>query len=830
MLIDIAKRYARAGISVIPIHTETKKPKTYPPDFTWKRQQNEILTEEEIEKQFDLGEEYGIAVVTGKVSGGLEVIDFDNHFGDAEEVFREFIAIDEVRRLIKEHGLPYEKTKGGGYHLLYRCGMTGKNTKLAQRPKADGTPDTLIETRGEGGYCIVFPTTGYHLLYGDLEKIPMISEAERGIIHRCAKSWDEAPRTANHKFQTINLKKKELSELTEVITPGDSDSCEKIWEKYNRNATESEIKMMLEEAGWRYAGYSRGNHKFRRPGKVDDGISATFNGEVFYCFSSAAYPFEAERGYSKFNVFKMLRHGNDFRSAIQELEAKGYVSDFKPVRKKRRDDEGFSTEITPEGQIEVNDDGFFIVRTVSDAGTVQYKLKLHRFIDFLAGQGFRKFIAGRDFIFVRVTKNIVEEVQVHEIQNFCQEFIRKKYESLEMMEKLLATDKLWTAQRLAYLPTLEDDFNQDTLESAWLYFTNYAVEVKKGEKILFWKYDELPKPVWKRKINKREIAPDSLRDESIGEFERFIENVSGGDAVRKEGLMSAIGYLLHSYKNPSQARCIIFMDERIPEVKGDSNGGTGKSLVGNFIMHYKNVAKIGVNDYRLKIDFLFEPVDFDTEIVIFDDANYKFPFDFLFPYITGSLEVNKKNKSKITIPFSKSPKFLITTNHTIGSSGVSAARRKYEIEFADYYNEEFTPFDEFGHNLFSDWNEEEKVRADVFAIRCLQHYLETGLYDHENVVVNSRLRQVIDKTSKEFVEFMQTAIHDGLIISGEEFNRKELFEKFRDFSEEPGEQKLHTFSKWISMLCQSFKWRIKNRVSHNDRFSLIMGDLKRLLK
>lgn len=272
------------------------------------------------------------------------------------------------------------------------------------------------------------------------------------------------------------------------------------------------------------------------------------------------------------------------------------------------------------------------------------------------------------------------------------------------------------------------------------------------------------------------------------------------------------------------------MDERIPDNKGDSNGGTGKSLVGNFIAQYKNVAKIGVNDYRLKIDFLFEPVDFDTEIVVFDDANYRFPFDFLFPYITGSLEVNKKNKSKITIPFTKSPKFLITTNHTIGSSGVSAARRKYEIEFSDYYNEEYTPFEQFGHNLFTDWDEREWILADVFALKCIQNYLECGLYEHENVVVNSKLRHLIDKTSKEFTEFMIEMIKTDQIVDGMEFNRKELFEKFREFSEDPGEQKLHSFSKWISVMCQMFKFRAKNRVSHSDRYTLIKGNLKKMLR
>lgn len=839
MLLNFAEKYASAGLSVIPVFLKNKKPKTLPPDYTWIGQQDKIFTPEELKLNFGtLNGTHGIAVVAGRVSGSLEIIDFDNHFGDAADVFREFISIPEIKTIITKNRLPYEKTAGGGYHLFYRCPKIAGNTKLAVRPKTDDPfkGDTLIETRGEGGYCLVAGSQGYELIFGDLESIAVITERERDALLNTCMSFDESHKIQKQeeevKREKMELKKVDLKEVT--LSSNDFNDYEKIWEHYNKQTSDLDIRSILESAGWRYAGSTRGNHKFRRPGKNDDGISATFNGEVFYCFTSNGHPFEPMTGYSKFNVFKMLCHNGDFKAAVSDLKGRGYLPSKKERSPRKTDPEakstGSSSVVKPDGSIEKIDDGFFITQHYSDLGGISYQLKIHRFIDFLNASGFRKFIAGTDFIFLRKVNNIVEEVQVHDIQNYCQNYLREHYESKEMMEKLVGTDKLWTKARLAYLKTLKDDFNNDTATSGWLYFLNYAVEVRKGEEFVFYKYEELQKPVWKRNIIQRNIEVEDIHNENVGEFEMFVENVCGKDPVRKQGLMSAIGYLLHGYKNPSIAKCIIFMDERIPEVKGDSNGGTGKSLVGNFISMYKNVAKIGVNDYRLKVDFLFEPVNFDTEIVIFDDANYRFPFDFLFPYITGSLEVNKKNKSKITIPFSKSPKFLITTNHTIGSSGVSAARRKYELEFADHYNEDFSPADDFGHNLFTDWGTEQQVLADIFALNCVQMYLEAGLFQHDNVVVNSKVRHVIDKTNKEFVEFMFDAIRSDRIRPNIEFNRKELFDEFKDISEDPAEQKLQTFSKWLSVFCSQYKLKIRSRQSHTERYSLIVGDLKKVVK
>lgn len=62
------------------------------------------------------------------------------------------------------------------------------------------------------------------------------------------------------------------------------------------------------------------NQLWRRPGK-DWGYSATYNGKVFYVFTSSAAPLQANTGYSPFAVLAHLEHGGDFAAAARALRS-----------------------------------------------------------------------------------------------------------------------------------------------------------------------------------------------------------------------------------------------------------------------------------------------------------------------------------------------------------------------------------------------------------------------------------------------------------------------------------------------------------------------------
>jgi hypothetical protein len=280
----IAEKYNSYGLKVLPV----KKDKT-PASVTWK---------EGIDPARFNGA-WGIAVVCGGQSGNLEVLDFDNHQGDARERITAFQKECEVW----PDDIVVVKTGGGGYHILYRCNKIGGNQKLASVPIKNSTgrevPDAVIETRGEGGYAVTAPSQGYKVVKGCLSSIPTIPEDVRSDMIEVARGFN---RWVEVRHEPVEDKGR----------PGDI---------YNQSPEAiDEAKDALKEAGWAHV---YGN-RWRRPGK-NKGHSATFGTiaqNILYAFSPNAYPFEQYKCYTPFQIVALLRHGGDFKKFAGELAEK----------------------------------------------------------------------------------------------------------------------------------------------------------------------------------------------------------------------------------------------------------------------------------------------------------------------------------------------------------------------------------------------------------------------------------------------------------------------------------------------------------------------------
>lgn len=303
-LITISQQYVRNHLSVLPIKLDNKKPKLE----TWKRLQTTTLTETECERAFY--DDCLIGLIGGKVSGNLEMIDVDNHLGNARELF------EQLKSLIDTFSLPWETTKNGGYHIFYKCSSPVEyNQLLAMQPESDGTPIAVIETRGEGGYCVVSPSIGYTLMEGDIFNIPIIDKEQRDyIISEC--------RTQG---TCLEEPKKELKKYTPKPIPIGSN--DRIGNEYNRSQEGLlEVRALLKIAGWVF---DKSGMFARRPNKKGGGYSATL-GKVFskagfplfYNFSPNSPNFEMKEGISYFYVFARLAYNNDFKAAARELHTR----------------------------------------------------------------------------------------------------------------------------------------------------------------------------------------------------------------------------------------------------------------------------------------------------------------------------------------------------------------------------------------------------------------------------------------------------------------------------------------------------------------------------
>lgn len=298
-------KYKQSGFSCLP--TGKDKMPAIPKGTSWKGGWN---------NQDEYKTSFGLAFIAGQISGNLECLDFDNHFGDAKEVISIFLKMEGVRDIYTKHKLPIQSTTSGGFHLLYRCSEIQGNQKLASRPKHD--PETnkmrvsvLIETRGEGGYFIVSPTPGYKVVRNDILTVSQITPDERNILL-------SACRTFNKNVKVYNKPEEETDK------PGDL---------FNKSMDAiSEMQSVLKSDGWK----ELKEGIWQRPGK-NKGISATLNQAapgIFYNFSSSADPFEMEKGYTAFQVVGLLKYKGDFKQFAKELHEKYNTS--QPVKEYKK--------------------------------------------------------------------------------------------------------------------------------------------------------------------------------------------------------------------------------------------------------------------------------------------------------------------------------------------------------------------------------------------------------------------------------------------------------------------------------------------------------------
>jgi hypothetical protein len=312
-LSEIAISYLSAGLCVLPALATEKRPAI----GAWKQYQQRLPTERQVRTWF--ADSSATCILTGAVSGHLEMIDFD---GEAE-LFERWIAMvaSELPELVDR--LVIERSQSGGRHVVYRCQepIPG-NQKLAQRSIALESADpvviagkryvprrtggrfevtvTLIETRGEGGLFLCAPSPGYHLEQGLFESLPVLTAAERSLLIEAACALTE----------TVPPLSRVPTSLPGEGRPGDD---------FNERG---DLRQLLERHGWQRV---RGgeNEYWRRPGK-EQGWSATLRNNQLFVFSSNAVPFEPDRAYGPFSVYALLEHGGDFAAAATALRLQGY--------------------------------------------------------------------------------------------------------------------------------------------------------------------------------------------------------------------------------------------------------------------------------------------------------------------------------------------------------------------------------------------------------------------------------------------------------------------------------------------------------------------------
>ena len=319
---EAAQAAHAAGICVIPPRQDGSKA---PDSTSWTEYQRHLLTDAQLSRWYSDPHRAGVGFVCGRISGGLEVLDFDDR-ASARDDFQTLVADNGLGKVWERIINGYlERTPGGGYHALFRSPEPGSPDKLALRPKQPHEKrherdnwQTLIETKGEGGYVIVAPTNGavhpdggsYELLSGGVDSIATITAEERENLLAVAGMLDQKPRTV---FGAASSSSTSSSKGGTIQRPGDQYNAEITWED------------LLSGYGWRVEKKRGSTTHWTRPGK-DEGTSATTNHEgsdLLYVFTSSTN-LDPERSYDRFGFYTAMEHSGDFQAAARALSEQGY--------------------------------------------------------------------------------------------------------------------------------------------------------------------------------------------------------------------------------------------------------------------------------------------------------------------------------------------------------------------------------------------------------------------------------------------------------------------------------------------------------------------------
>ncbi|EFK57332.1 bifunctional DNA primase/polymerase [Sphingobacterium spiritivorum] len=715
------------GCSLIPVRDkdEGERPAKTPCISAWKQYQTERMDEGALWQAMQTYGTSAVAVVTGEVSGRLELIDIDSKYEPGIEA----LVLKDIEKLYPDLYpiLRIHATPSGGRHIIYRIedGDVEGNQKLAGREATEAelqdqrkkgrkrlsTQVNFLETRGEGGYFLYPPSMGYSVIQD--VPIPQLTWEERcGIINLC-RSYNRLVKIE----PTPKPTKKEDDWYTTNPFEDFNENCDPV--------------QLIEEFGWkRTKHFSDRFFWFTRPGK-DKGVSASFNRSkrVFYIFTSST-ELEPTRGYNPASILAELRHGGNKKEAYHDLVKSGYGKVKRQIEQaviKKAAIKGtgipsnFSDEAKadhiqlaekynedhPHGTFwEYNKQGDFVIN-LENLLTVAVELGFRSFNGTVVQVNGKFVTTVDDIYFFDTIKDYIkednEDVAI-EIKNVYERFL-KTYGSFITSKRLAAFD--------------DEDILTDSADACYKFYANCFVEIT-ASKIRIKPYEELSGYVWSHKMLDREYH---IERQSSNLYEQYLINSTSVTGKIDPHVKNIIGWLCHDYNSAARLYMVV-MTERVLDPK--EGGGSGKNIFAGLLANVigMSTASGSMVKWDDKFYAVWKP---GNRLYFVPDLPKVIDWTFLKNAIENPL-INKKYDREISINMQETPKLLLNTNYSFADVDGGLKRRIRIVEFTDYYTIN-GGVDTVHGKLFpapgskGDWAQEDWKGFDDMILHCIQHNL-----------------------------------------------------------------------------------------------------------
>lgn len=284
------------------------------------------------------------------------------------------------------------------------------------------------------------------------------------------------------------------------------------------------------------------------------------------------------------------------------------------------------------------------------------------------------------------------------------------------------------------------DLQMDTKGTVYIPFANGVAKITKGSlTVELIKYEGL-KLFMPTESMKHILKVFDVKNRVIGNFEKFFryaivghdrEELTEKEAKDVLAFYSVIGYLLSNFKDLALNKAIIFSDAGADDV--NRNGRRGKTLIIQALRMFTPSIIKGGTEFDPNYRHVHAGTESIHKLYFIDDVPRNFNYHALYTNISGGISAERKGTKAVEIPYSHSPKFMITTNWVVprNNDEASTIARFAEYQLSNFFNANHTPQQYFGEVFFQDWDEKEWQLFHEFILTCIMVFLNDGLVEIE---------------------------------------------------------------------------------------------------